>query len=623
MNVIIPIGGQGKRFSDFNYSLPKPLIKSLGKSIILRCIDSLSIDIDDIIFIPYRQDLDKYNFKDIITNEFNYKFKFIPINFETRGAAETVLFALEQMTNDELNNLTIVVDSDNVYNDNIVNDIKRINDSVVFYFEDKNTKPIFSYIRLDSYGVVTDIKEKFKISDNACSGAYGFKSGNLLKKYIIKTIKNNSKSNNEFYMSSIYNTMLNDDILIRSSLCNNYICLGTPEQLKIYSSNIENNEKLRFCFDLDNTLVTYPKIKGDYSTANPIINNINYLKFLKENGHTIIIHTARRMKTHNGDINKVVDDIGLLTIETLKKFDIPYDELYFGKPYANYYIDDLAIKSYDELDKELGFYNIHPETRSHNKIEIHGDKVIKYSSSIEGERYWYQNIPKNITNMFPTLIESNKDSITISKINGIPISYLNINKILTENIILSVLDSLDVIHNSSEIPYEIDVYSNYNDKLSSRINDFNFSSYDGFSTLINEIKSYFKEYKLQNRAIIGVVHGDSVFTNILINNFDNLQFIDMRGKLGETLTIYGDVLYDYAKVYQSIIGYDFILMGKSLDNEYINNNKKIFEKYITNKFDKNVLTDIKWITKNLLLSLIPIHNNNNCIKYYNLINTII
>jgi capsule biosynthesis phosphatase len=623
MNIIIPIGGQGKRFSDFDYNLPKPLIKSLGKSIIARCINSLSIGVDSVIYIPYRSDLDRYNFKDIITNEFNYKFKFIPINFETRGAAETVLFALDIMSDNELNELTIVVDSDNVYNDDIINSIKNINDNVIFYFEDKNDKPLFSYINIDSNEIVTDIKEKIKISSNACSGAYGFKNGNLLKEFIIKTIKDDGKTNNEFYMSSIYNTMLNENIIVKGVLCNNYVCLGTPEQLKIYSSNMNNDEKLRFCFDLDNTLVTYPKVKGDYTTVEPINQNVNYLKFLKENGHTIIIYTARRMKTHGGNVGMVVQDIASITIETLNNFEIPYDELYFGKPYANYYIDDLAIKSYDELDKELGFYNIHPETRSHNKIEIIGDKVTKHSSSIEGERHWYKNIPNSIKDKFPLLIDSSKDSITISKINGIPVSYLNINKILTNKILVSILESLDTIHNSTHVVNEVDVYQNYNRKLNNRIKDFDFSKYDGFDVLINELNNYFDNYKSENKAIIGVTHGDPVFTNILINNFDNLQFIDMRGKVGDELTIYGDVLYDYAKIFQSIIGYDFILMDKPFDDEYINNNKKVFEQYILNKFNESVLTDIKWITKNLLISLIPIHNNDKCDKFYNLINKVI
>jgi hypothetical protein len=97
----------------------------------------------------------------------------------------------------------------------------------------------------------------------------------------------------------------------------------------------------------------------------------------------------------------------------------------------------------------------------------------------------------------------------------------------------------------------------------------------------------------------------------------------MRGKVGNVLTIYGDILYDYGKIYQSIIGYDFILMSIPLDYEYINNNKQIFEDYIITKFNQKTLNDIKWITKSLILTLIPLHNNSNCLNYYSLINTII
>jgi len=52
-----------------------------------------------------------------------------------------------------------------------------------------------------------------------------------------------------------------------------------------------------------------------------------------------------------------------------------------------------------------------------------------------------------------------------------------------------------------------------------------------------------------------IIHGDQVFTNIIINNYDKIKFIDMRGKLGTELTICGDL----EKIYQSLIGYDEIL----------------------------------------------------------------
>ena len=117
----------------------------------------------------------------------------------------------------------------------------------------------------------------------------------------------------------------------------NFHCVGTPIQLKSYCNRyIETAEPIRICFDLDNTLVTYPDVPGDYSTVRPISRNIEFLKLLNRLGHHIIIYTARRMRTHKGNVGAILADIGEVTISTLNKFEIPYDELFFGKPYANH-----------------------------------------------------------------------------------------------------------------------------------------------------------------------------------------------------------------------------------------------------------------------------------------------
>lgn len=45
----------------------------------------------------------------------------------------------------------------------------------------------------------------------------------------------------------------------------------------------------------------------------------------------------------------------------------------------------------------------------------------------------------------------------------------------------------------------------------------------------------------------------------------NVAFVDMRGSLGDMVCTKGDVNYDLSKVYQSLCGYDFIIMDKELD----------------------------------------------------------
>jgi len=57
------------------------------------------------------------------------------------------------------------------------------------------------------------------------------------------------------------------------------------------------------------------------------------------------------MITHNGDIKKIKADVELITINWLKKYKVNYDRLLFGKPYADFYIDDKAIELQSFIDE--------------------------------------------------------------------------------------------------------------------------------------------------------------------------------------------------------------------------------------------------------------------------------
>ena len=66
MNIIIPIGGKGERFSKAGYSLPKPLIQIFEKYMINYCLDNINICDTDKIFIIYNYILENYDFINII-----------------------------------------------------------------------------------------------------------------------------------------------------------------------------------------------------------------------------------------------------------------------------------------------------------------------------------------------------------------------------------------------------------------------------------------------------------------------------------------------------------------------------------------------------------------------------
>ncbi|MBX0313234.1 MAG: capsular biosynthesis protein [Sulfurihydrogenibium sp.] len=110
----------------------------------------------------------------------------------------------------------------------------------------------------------------------------------------------------------------------------------------------------RICIDLDGVICEIRKENQRYQDLKPIPGAVEKIKKLRKNGHYIIIYTSRRMKTHGGNIGKVLCDIGLITLEWLSRYGIEYDEIYFGKPWADVYIDDNALrfKSWNEIESD-------------------------------------------------------------------------------------------------------------------------------------------------------------------------------------------------------------------------------------------------------------------------------
>jgi capsule biosynthesis phosphatase len=601
MNIIIPIGGVGQRFKDDNYITPKPLINVLGDPMICRLISGLNTRREDNIHIIYNPELNSYNFEDLL----RFKFPKLNLNFwcldgMTRGASETILFGLDRMDS-RLDENFLILDCDTFYEEDILEKYRGCeNKNTIFYSKDTQDLPIFSYIRIDEERNVIEIKEKIKISENANTGAYGFSNGRQLKEYCEKI----SSLNKELYTSLVYEEMLKDGITISSELIEHFSCVGTPLQLKIYCEINVVKEPKRFCFDLDNTLVTYPKISGDYSTVEPLHKNIEYLKFLKKNGNYIIIYTARRMKTHKGNVGAIISDIGKITLDTLSKFEIPYDELFFGKPHADFYIDDLGVNAFHPLDKILGFIDTKNQPRDFNKIDYQTSSVIKTTNNL-GEVHWYNNMPEGIKNMFPTIISATGSIIEMEKIKGINYSYLYTHGGLQEGEVDLLLSALKKIHRSSQNREKIDYHQNYGDKMSLRYFD-NLDLYNkilGADSLFFEISKRMESYKKAGEVKNGVIHGDPVFTNVFLTE-TGLKFIDPRGKIGEEFSIFGDVYYDFAKVYQSIIGYDFILNDLDFSFKY---QEKIRARFESN-FSEEEIRIIKDIAASLLFSLIPLHS---------------
>jgi len=79
-------------------------------------------------------------------------------------------------------------------------------------------------------------------------------------------------------------------------------------------------------FDLDDTLCFRPQGIEDlgidkYHQCQPILEMINLCNKMYDKGHIIYIYTARGMKTLNGDVKRIYDELYPITLDCLKKFD--------------------------------------------------------------------------------------------------------------------------------------------------------------------------------------------------------------------------------------------------------------------------------------------------------------
>lgn len=104
-----------------------------------------------------------------------------------------------------------------------------------------------------------------------------------------------------------------------------------------------------YVFDLDGTLCT-TVADGDYANASPYKKRIAVVNKLYEEGNTIKIHTARGMgRNRDNDLLAQAEFMQLVQTQ-LKDWGVKYHSLMMGKPSADYYIDDKAVRADEFFD---------------------------------------------------------------------------------------------------------------------------------------------------------------------------------------------------------------------------------------------------------------------------------
>lgn len=114
-------------------------------------------------------------------------------------------------------------------------------------------------------------------------------------------------------------------------------------------------------FDVDGTLCPIKSKEEKYEDLIPDEEMVNKLRMYKENGAKIVLFSSRNMNSYNGNLGLINANTAVIMQNWLKKWNIPYDEILFGKPWPGHrgiYIDDRAVRpdeflnnSFEELEE--------------------------------------------------------------------------------------------------------------------------------------------------------------------------------------------------------------------------------------------------------------------------------
>ena len=115
----------------------------------------------------------------------------------------------------------------------------------------------------------------------------------------------------------------------------------------------------RIIIDLDGTLTI--NNEAPYPDKPVNFEVLKACRKYKEMGFEIVISTSRNMRSFGGNLGKINANTLPIIIEWLNKNNVPYDEIYIGKPWCGhegFYVDDKSLRpdefaklTYEEIKK--------------------------------------------------------------------------------------------------------------------------------------------------------------------------------------------------------------------------------------------------------------------------------
>ena len=239
---LIPLAGHGSRFTREGFKIPKPLIEVSGKPMIVQATNSLP-KCSEYRFICLKEHQKNYQLSNILTDNFKHA-NIIEIENVTEGQAVTSNLGIFEEDNEK--SLFIgATDNGMIYNQkelyDLISDVTT--DAIIFTFKNhisaKKNPEMYGWVEVNG-SFASKISVKKQISDtpqndHAIVGTFYFRKSSFFKEGYEKLKLKNNRINNEFYIDSLMNELIELGYKVKIFEVDEYICWGTPNDYKTFN----------------------------------------------------------------------------------------------------------------------------------------------------------------------------------------------------------------------------------------------------------------------------------------------------------------------------------------------------------------------------------------------------
>lgn len=253
MNIVIPMAGEGKRFTECGYTVPKPLLpmvdRRTGKEMPMAVCAAR-----DIPFVNQKGNTVVFIGRDVhqasgIEEEIKKTFadaRFLTADHVTEGQACTCLLAKAYM--DGQTELMISgCDNGMVLDEGQFEAEKADADCLVFTYrhhENVLKNPAaYGWVKADEDHVITEVSVKKALSENpledhAVVAAFWFRSGNIFVDAAEEMIRQNDRVHGEFYVDTVIKYVLSLGCRAKAFEIERYLGWGTPYDYESYMATV-------------------------------------------------------------------------------------------------------------------------------------------------------------------------------------------------------------------------------------------------------------------------------------------------------------------------------------------------------------------------------------------------